>query len=54
MLLLREPRNWKKVHMFKLTVLPFTQAVVDRVEELEENIKGEVKFTDGNRKCDRR
>ena len=38
----------KRIHRFKWTVLPFTQAVVDIVEELEENNEEDVTFTDGN------
>ena len=38
----------KRIHRFKWTVLPFTQAVVDRVEELAENNEEEVTFIDGN------
>ena len=38
----------KRIHRFKWAVLPFTQAVVDRVEELVENNEEEATFTDGN------
>ena len=37
-----------RIHMFKWTVLLFTQEVVDRVEELAENNEEEVTFTDRN------
>ena len=48
MLLLHEPRNWKIIHRFKWDVLPFTQVVVDIVEELSEHNEEDVTFTDGN------
>ena len=38
----------KRIHRFKWTVLPFTQAVVDTVEELAESNEEGVTFTDAN------
>ena len=40
--------NGKMIHRFKWTVLPFNQAVVDKVEELAEHNEEEFTFTDGN------
>ena len=38
----------KSINRFKWTVLPFTQAVFDRAEELAESNEEDVTFTDGN------